>query len=78
MVNQQRTGKDGKPEEVERLVNFPRRPPRSLQQTLTLLESFVRELGYGAQDVTRLSTRLFQYMTSSTERRAGEFEDLTW
>lgn len=78
VVNQQRTGKDGKPEEVERLVNFPRRPPQSIQQTLTLLESFVRELGYGAQDVTRLSTRLFQYMTSSTERRAGEFEDLTW
>ncbi len=62
----------------QRLVSFPRRPPRSIQQTLKLLESFVRELGYSAQDVSRISTKLFQYMTSSTERRAAEFEDLTW
>lgn len=60
------------------LVSFPRRPPQSLQQMITVLESFVRELGYSAQDVSRLTTKLFQYMTSSTERRAAEFEDLTW
>lgn len=64
--------------EPEKLVSFPRRPPESLQQTLTILESFVRELGYSAQDVSRLTTKLFQYMTTSTERRAAEFEDLTW
>ncbi|MDB4932432.1 MAG: hypothetical protein JWM10_4916 [Myxococcaceae bacterium] len=66
------------PESYERLVNFPRRPPDSVHQTLGLIESFVRELGYSAQDVSRLTTKLFQYMTSSPERRAGEFEDLTW
>lgn len=69
---------DGKPETYERLVNFPRRPPQSIQQLITVLESFVRELNYSAQDVSRLTTKLFQYMTSSTERREGEFEDLTW
>jgi hypothetical protein len=70
--------KTRKPESYERLVNFPRRPPDSVQQTLGLIESFVRELGYSAQDVSRLTTKLFQYMTSSPERRKGEFEDLTW
>lgn len=62
----------------EKLVSFPRRPPQSIQQTLTILESFVRELGYSGQDVSRLTTKLFQYMTTSTARRAAEFEDLTW
>ncbi len=69
---------DGRATSRQRLVSFPRRPPRSIQQTLKLLESFVRELGYSAQDVSRISTKLFQYMTSSSERRAAEFEDLTW
>ena len=78
VVTKDRTNDAGEVEKYERLVNFPRRPPQSVQQTLTLLESFVRELGYSAQDVSRLTTKLFQYMTSSTERREGEFEDLTW
>jgi hypothetical protein len=79
VVTKERPNKvSGEPESYERLVNFPRRPPDSVHQTLALIESFVRELGYSAQDVSRLTTKLFQYMTSSPERRAGEFEDLTW
>jgi hypothetical protein len=78
VVSKEVENRDGTTEKRERLVNFPRRPPESVQTTLTILESFVRELGYSAQDVSRLTTKLFQYMTSSSERRAGEFEDLTW
>ena len=78
VVSKEVENRDGTTEKRERLVNFPRRPPQSVQTTLTILESFVRELGYSAQDVSRLTTKLFQYMTSSSERRAGEFEDLTW
>jgi hypothetical protein len=78
VVSKEDARPDGTKEKGELLVNFPRRPPQSVQTTLTILESFVRDLGYSAQDVSRLTTKLFQYMTSSTERRAGEFEDLTW
>lgn len=61
-----------------RLVKFPRHQTRSPRELLTAVEAFVKELGYTGQDLARLSLKLFQYMSSSIERRAAEFEDLTW
>ncbi|MEZ4406579.1 MAG: FAD/NAD(P)-binding protein [Polyangiales bacterium] len=61
-----------------RLVKFPRHQTRSPREMLSAVEAFVKELGYTGQDLARLSLKLFQYMSSSIERRAAEFEDLTW
>lgn len=61
-----------------RLIRFPRRPPRTPQALMTALRSFVHELGYETGDLAHLSLKLFQYMTSSKERRAAEHEDMTW
>lgn len=61
-----------------RLIRFPRRPPRTPQALLGALRSFVNELGYKTGDLAHLSLKLFQYMTTSKERRAAEHEDMTW
>lgn len=60
------------------LVSFPRRQPRSPRQLFEQVQSFLRDLGYSSSDLARLSLKLFQYMTCSSERRAAEFEDTTW
>jgi len=60
------------------LVSFPRRQPRSLQGLSAQIQSFLRDLGYSASDLSRLSLKLFQYMTTSSERRAAEHEDSSW
>jgi len=61
-----------------RLIRFPRRPPRSPQAVLQALRSFVNDLGYETGDLTHLSLKLFQYMTTCKARRAAEHEDMTW
>ncbi len=61
-----------------KLIRFPRRPPRTPQALMAALQSFVNELGYASSDLTHLSLKLFQYMTTSKERRAAEHEDMTW
>lgn len=60
------------------LVSFPRRQPRSVQALVAQVQSFLRDLGYSAADLSRLTLKLFQYMTTSSERRAAEHEDSTW
>jgi len=56
----------------------PRREIKSLEVARGYLTLILEELGYELGDVKRFSIKLLTYMTSSTKRRAGEYENLSW
>ncbi len=62
----------------KRTLRFPRTRPRSLQELFDQNRAMLAEVGYSPADLARLTLKLFQYMTTSTERREAEFEDATW
>jgi hypothetical protein len=57
---------------------IPRRRPSSLESVRKILREVLDELGYTVQDITRFSLQLFKYMTSSTKRRANQYENMSW
>lgn len=61
-----------------RVARFPRERPSSLRELLDQQRAMLVDAGYTAADLALLTLKLFQYMTTSTERRAAEMETLTW
>ncbi len=57
---------------------FRRKPPRTLGEAMQQYRRLQRELGYRPSDMLRFMLRLLRFATSSTERRAGCYENLTW
>ncbi|MEZ4469697.1 MAG: NAD(P)-binding protein [bacterium] len=57
---------------------FTRDRPASFEAFRREYVRMLTDLGFEKRDITRLITRLFRYLSSSTERRAAEFEDLSW
>lgn len=70
-------GIEGQPRHAQ-LIKFPRKPPQSMQEIVTAVAAFIKNLGYTGGDLQKLTTRLFQYMTTCQARRETEFEDQTW
>lgn len=50
----------------------------SLEQTRSILHQVVQQLGYTEADIARFSLAIFKYMTSCSQRRAGEYEVSSW
>ncbi|WP_437564861.1 FAD-dependent oxidoreductase [Sorangium sp. So ce542] len=61
-----------------RTVVFPREAPTGLSPLLSTLKDYVSELGYTHGDIAQLALKIFKYMTSCTERREAEYEDISW
>ncbi|MCA9527276.1 MAG: hypothetical protein KC549_13385, partial [Myxococcales bacterium] len=59
-------------------ASFTRDRPASFEAFRREYVRMLVDLGFEKRDITRLMTRLFRYLSSSTERRAAEFEDLSW
>lgn len=55
-----------------------RRKIESMETARKYILLLLRELDYSLEDIQRVGIRLLEYMTSSTERRAKEYEDLSW
>jgi hypothetical protein len=56
---------------------MPRRA-MSLEASRKILDQVLDDLGYTAADIARFSLKIVKYMTSSSARRAREYEDLSW
>ncbi|WP_437805120.1 NAD(P)-binding protein [Sorangium sp. So ce1078] len=65
-------------DEDPRTVVFPRDTPMGLSPLLSTLNDYVSKLGYTASDIAQLALKIFKYMTSCTERREAEYEDISW
>jgi uncharacterized protein with NAD-binding domain and iron-sulfur cluster len=61
-----------------RSFRIARHPIRSLQELRELLANVLEKVGYRAQDLSRLSTRYLEYLTSSRQRRQAEYERMSW
>lgn len=57
---------------------FPRKPVHSITELRNVYQRIRRDLGYRPSDILRFMLRILRYMTSSSERRAAHYEDLTW
>ncbi|HSO38561.1 MAG TPA: hypothetical protein VLT33_38795, partial [Labilithrix sp.] len=57
---------------------IPRREIKSLEDARHYLKLVLSELGYELGDIERFGLKLLEYMTSSTERRAGAYEHISW
>jgi len=57
---------------------IPRRPILSMEQARTYLREILTELGYQLSDINRFGMKLLEYMTSCTERRASDYENISW
>lgn len=68
-----RSGDDPSP-----TINVPRRPVRSLQELFDLMVRVLEAGGFTMTDVARINLRMFKYLTSSPERRAAEYETISW
>lgn len=55
-----------------------RHPLRSLEEFRQTLDRVLGELEWTGSDLTRLSLKLFEYMTSCSARRATEYENTSW
>lgn len=55
---------------------------RSAVTSAEALRNYLRlvlaELDYSLSDIDRFATKMFKYMTSCTERREAEYEDISW
>ena len=67
-----------RPGEPSRSFVMRRRPARSLREVMQLAEKMLQAGGVTPEDTARLAVRLFQYVTSCSERRAREYEDVSW
>ena len=56
----------------------PRRPSQSFEEIRKYLDLVLSELDYTLQDIARYQLALFKYMTSSTERRRQQYENMSW
>ncbi len=61
-----------------RSFTFPRQPPSSLHQFFETTRSAFQSMQFKLSDIGRFELKLFQYMTSSSERRATEYENQSW
>ncbi len=52
---------------------FPRRPPTSLTELLSINEQ-LRDVGVGASDIEQLGRLILRYLATSAERRTADFE----
>lgn len=50
----------------------------SLEETRVILGKVLGELGYTGEDIARFSLKIFKYMTSSSARRAAQYENMSW
>jgi len=50
----------------------------SLEETRVILGKVLEQLGYTGEDIARFSLKIFKYMTTSSRRRADQYEDLSW
>ncbi|MEO8551269.1 MAG: hypothetical protein ABI678_14905 [Kofleriaceae bacterium] len=50
----------------------------SLEETRVILCKVLEQLGYTGEDIARFSLKIFKYMTSSSPRRADQYENLSW
>ena len=68
-----RMARDGK-KSIISIVNFP----RSLSDLKTLLEDMHADTGLTAEEKSFFAERVWQLMTSCYERRAAEYEGISW
>jgi len=61
-----------------RHVDFPRHPVASVQEMFDVLSQSMRAMGFTMRDVVLFHAKLFQYLTSCPERRAAEYERISW
>lgn len=61
-----------------RVAAVPREPIASVTRLLDTLRDTLATTGTTLTDTARLMLRLFQYMTSSSARRAAEYEHRSW
>jgi uncharacterized protein with NAD-binding domain and iron-sulfur cluster len=64
--------------DLSKSFQFHRRPPRSLHEMFEYQSKMLRSMEASPLDFSRLQRFLFKYMTSCSERRAAECEDITW
>jgi len=64
--------------EDRKSFEMPRRPIRAFQEVFDLVRNAYETMGFTATDVQRFALKLFKYATSSSARRAGEYEKLSW
>lgn len=57
---------------------LPRRPVRSFEEFRRNMQKVLSELDWTVEDLSRFSLKLFEYMTSCTERRAAQYEHMSW
>ena len=55
-----------------------RRPFSTIGGLLAQYRALRRDIGYRPSDLLRFSLRMLRYMTSSTERRAAYYENMSW
>ena len=54
------------------------RNPRSIKDLRTIFKEVLSKCGWTVRDIGRLELKMFKYMTSSTKRRAAEYENISW
>lgn len=61
-----------------RSFTLPRHPVPSFETVREYLRLLTKELGYSLEDLARFELMLFKYMTSCSERRERDYENMTW
>lgn len=59
-------------------ATFTRDRPASFEAFRSEYVRMLESLGFEKRDITRLMLRLFRFMSTCSERRAKEFEDVSW
>jgi hypothetical protein len=65
-------------DEASKSFSFPRGRVRSLESIFDGVVRTMASQGYTLADIVRGMTRVFQYMTSCPERRARDYENISW
>jgi uncharacterized protein with NAD-binding domain and iron-sulfur cluster len=66
------------PDDPRRAFVLPRARPTSMHALLRATSDFLRSTGFPLVDVNRFMLKVFRLLTSSTARRAAEYEDVSW
>lgn len=57
---------------------FTRDRPASFEAFRREYVAMLEKLGFEKRDITRLMFRMFRFLTTSSDRRAADFEDISW
>ena len=60
------------------LLSLQRKAPTTLGEIRTLMQSVAASLHFTRSDQARFGLRMLQYLTTSSKRRAGELEGVSW